>query len=169
MAKRRAQARLSEREDEDQGVLGRPPTPDSDLTWLLHRAAQRMRAAIGHEAERHGLHLRDYIVISALCMQANLTQLELGKALGLDKTTLMLLLDRLEKKRLVTRRPDPRDRRARIPEVTSAGRAVRGKVATACADVEAKMVAGFASGGQRSLRIMLCQLIGEGEDKGSCL
>src|SRR5690348_6562152 len=86
------------------------PSADSEITWLLHRAAQRMRSATGGQAERHGIQLRDYIVLSALDKTPNLTQGELGKALGLDKTTLMSQLDRLEQLGLVVRRSDPRDR-----------------------------------------------------------
>ena len=51
-------------------------------------------------------------------MKPNLTQGELEKELELDKTTLMSQLDRLERMGLVVRRSDPRDRRARIPEIT---------------------------------------------------
>jgi hypothetical protein len=42
------------------------PGPDSELTWLLHRAAQRMRSATGEAAAQHGLTLRHHIVLSAL-------------------------------------------------------------------------------------------------------
>src|SRR5262245_37868394 len=104
---------------------------DSEITWLLHRAAQRMHSATGEQAERQGIQLRDYIVLSALDKTPNLTQIELGKALGLDKTTLMSQLDRLERMGLVVRRSDPRDRRARIPEITQEGNTLRAKVASA--------------------------------------
>jgi len=145
------------------------PNAESDLTWLLHRAAQRMHTAISEQAEKHGLQLRDYIVLSALVMQPGLTQLELGRALGIDKTTLMMDLDRLEAKELLVRLADPRDRRARIPEVTAAGRAIRAKVAKACAAVEAAALGQLRSGDARRLRSMLAELIGDGEDRGSCL
>ncbi len=108
-------------------VASMGPSADSEITWLLHRAAQRMHAATGEQAEKHGLQLRDYIVLSALDKTPNLAQGELGKALGLDKTTLMSQLDRLERMSLVVRRSDPRDRRARIPEITEAGNVLRAK------------------------------------------
>jgi hypothetical protein len=80
------------------------PSLDSEITWLLHRAAQRMHAATGEQAEAHGLRLRDYLVLSALERTSQLTQAEV---LGLDMTTLMSQLDRLEPSGLVVRRPDP--------------------------------------------------------------
>lgn len=145
------------------------PSVESEITWLLHRAAQRMRSATGEQAERHGLQLRDYIVLSALHKTPDLTQAELGKALGLDKTTLMSQLDRLERMRLVTRTPDPRDRRVRIPVITDAGNEVRETVDAASAGVEAAAVHGFSPDQVDLFRRMLFAIIGDNEDRGSCL
>jgi DNA-binding MarR family transcriptional regulator len=128
-----------------------------------------MHSATGEEAEKHGLQLRDYIVLSALDMTRSLTQGELGKALGLDKTTLMSQLDRLERMGLVVRRSDPRDRRTRIPEITAAGNALREKVASACSTVEAAALSSFSQNQVQVLRRMLVEIIGDSEDPGSCL
>ncbi len=145
------------------------PSADSEITWLLHRAAQRMRSATGEQAERHGIALRDYIVLSALHLTPNLTQVELAKTLGLDKTTLMSQLDRLEQRGLVVRRSDLRDRRARIPEITEEGQTVRARVARACADVEAAALSSAGPDQQTLFRRMLVDIIGDTEDPGSCL
>ena len=104
-------------------------TQPADLTWLLHRAAQRMRAALDLVAIAHGLAgVRDWIVLSALIAQPGRTQLALGHALGLDKTTLTSLLDRLETGGLIIRSLDPHDGRARIPQVTTAGRRTQARI-----------------------------------------
>jgi DNA-binding MarR family transcriptional regulator len=145
------------------------PSADSEITWLLHRAAQRMRNATGEQAEKHGLQLRDYIVLSALHKTPDLTQIELAKALGLDKTTLMSQLDRLERTGLVVRRSDPRDRRARIPEITAAGNTLRAEVASDCASAEAAAVNSYSPGQVRLFHRMLFDIIGSSEDPGSCL
>jgi MarR family transcriptional regulator, organic hydroperoxide resistance regulator len=145
------------------------PAVDSEITWLLHRAAQRMRTATGEQAEAHGIQLRDYIVLSALDKMPSLTQSELGQALGLDKTTLMSQLDRLERMGLVVRRADPRDRRARIPHITKEGHAMRTKVARACDEVETAAMRTFSQSNIRTLRRMLLTIIGDSADPGSCL
>ena len=145
------------------------PSAGSEITWLLHRAAQRMRAATGELARKHGLQLRDYIVLSALDKTPDLTQAGLGKALGLDRTTLMTQLDRLERMGLVVRRSDPRDRRIRIPEITQAGNDLRAKVASACDGAEAAALSRFSSEHVRIFREMLFDIIGDSEDRGSCL
>jgi DNA-binding MarR family transcriptional regulator len=128
-----------------------------------------MRGVTGEQAQQHGIHLRDYIVLSALDKTKNLTQIELGKALGLDKTTLMSQLDRLERLGLVARRSDPRDRRTRIPEITEAGNDLRARVASACDSAEAAALNSFSQDQVRLLRRMLVEIIGDSEDHGSCL
>ena len=128
-----------------------------------------MRTATGEQAEKHGIQLRDHIVLSALHKTPNLTQIELGKALGLDKTTLMSQLDRLERAGLIQRHSDPRDRRIRIPEITPTGEAVRSHVADASAQVEEAALNSFGDEQVALLRLMLFEIIGESNDPGSCL
>jgi DNA-binding MarR family transcriptional regulator len=128
-----------------------------------------MRGATGEHADKHGIQLRDYIVLSALDITPNLTQVELGRALGLDRTTLMSQLDRLERMGLVVRRSDPRDRRARIPEITKAGSALRAKVASDCASAEAAVLSTFSQDQVQMFRRMLFDIIGDTDDRGSCL
>jgi DNA-binding MarR family transcriptional regulator len=150
-------------------IVGRRPSIDSEITWLLHRAAQRLRNATGDVAEQHGLGLRDYVVLSALDKTPGLTQGELGKSLGLDKTTLMSQLDRLEHRGLVVRHSDPRDRRLRIPVITTDGEALRATVADACAAVEASVLNSVGQDQVQALRSMLVTIIGDVADRGSCL
>jgi MarR family transcriptional regulator, organic hydroperoxide resistance regulator len=128
-----------------------------------------MRGATGEQAEENGISLRDYIVLSALDKTTNLTQIELARALGLDKTTLMSQLDRLERSGFVVRRADTRDRRARIPEITEAGDALRAKVADASATIETAVLTGFSHEQVETFRRMLLGIIGDSQDRGSCL
>lgn len=146
-----------------------PPSADSEITWLLHRAAQRLRGATNEQAEQHGIQLRDYIILSALDLNPNLTQIELGMSLGLDKTTLMNQLGRLERMGLIVRRPDPKDGRARIPRNTEAGSALRAEVAASCDEAEAAALDGFSAQDVSTFRRMLFEIIGDSHDKGSCL
>lgn len=145
------------------------PGPDSELTWLLHRAAQRMHVAVGRVAEECGLTLRGHIVMSALHKVSDMTQLELGQALGMDKSTLTAELDRLEKAGYVSRLPDPRDRRARIPVLTSAGSELRAQIAGRAQAVEDDVVSAFTPEQVTLLREALYAIIGSSADPGSCL
>ena len=150
-------------------TIGPSPSLDSEITWLLHRAAQRLRGVTSHLAEQYGLTLRDYIVLSALAKTPGLTQSDLGKSLGLDKTTLMSQLDRLEHRNLIERCFAPSDRRLRIPVITPAGEAQRTEVAEACAAAEAAALNAFHADQVQELRRILITIIGDSPDRGSCL
>jgi MarR family transcriptional regulator, organic hydroperoxide resistance regulator len=159
-----------------QAVTG--PGTDSapaDLTWLLHRAAQRMRAALDQVARTRGLAgVRDWIVLAALTAEPGRTQLALAHDLGLDKTTLTSLLDRLEADGLIIRSLDPHDRRARIPELTDAGRRTQAEVTRARDHAEAELLSAFTKDEQRLLRALLTRLAagqtgGCLEAAGSCI
>lgn len=145
------------------------PGPDSEITWLLHRAAQRMNAVTGAAAEAHGLSLRDHIVLSALHLSPGLTQIELGRSLGMDKTTLTAELDRLERDALLRRAVHPRDRRARVLELTPAGERLRAAVAVDAGRAETDALRSFGPDEVALLRRVLFELIGTSADPGSCL
>lgn len=145
------------------------PGPDSELTWLLHRAAQRLHTAVGVAAAQHGLTLRDHIVLSALDKTRGLTQIELGQALGVDKTTMVAELDRLERKGLIERHVDPRDRRARIPALTPAGDTLREKIAVDASAAEKAAVRDIDPALLASLRDVLYAIITTTDDPGSCI
>jgi MarR family transcriptional regulator, organic hydroperoxide resistance regulator len=151
------------------------PSQQTDLTWLLHRAAQRMRAALDQVARTQGLAgVREWIVLSALTSEPGRTQLALGHMLGLDKTTLTSLLDRLETDGLIVRSLDPHDRRARIPEITTAGRRIQSRVTQARDHAEAELLNAFTGQEQRLLRDLLTRLAvspsGDGmHAPGSCI
>jgi DNA-binding MarR family transcriptional regulator len=145
-----------------------------DLTWLVHRAGQRLRTGLDGVAQAAGLQGgREWIVLAALCAEPGRTQLALGNELGLDKTTLTSLLDRLERDGLVVRRSDPRDRRARIPEITARGRQVDTRVAAGRDAAEDAVMAGFSPLERRQLRELLLRLTdGPGDlpaPGGSCM
>ena len=142
-----------------------------DLTWLLHRAAQHMRIAFDEAAQAHGLAgARDWMVLSALSTGPRQTQLALAHSLGVDKTTMTSLLDRLEARGFITRVTDSHDRRARIPELTGDGRQVQAEVTRARDHVEASLLAAFTPEEQHLLRSLLTRLTAaQPSAAGSCI
>jgi DNA-binding MarR family transcriptional regulator len=111
-------------------VTGNPGT--DDLTWLAHRAAEALGEAFNHVSREAGLaDLRDWLVLALVSDGTQRTQLEIATQLGIDKSTLVPLLDRLEKDGLIVRTLSERDRRVRIPQATPAGVEVVSTVAVA--------------------------------------
>jgi MarR family transcriptional regulator, transcriptional regulator for hemolysin len=106
---------------------GPPAAADSpgvdDLTWLAYRAAGALGEAFNKVSREAGLaDLRDWLVLALITGDGKQrTQLEIATQLGIDKSTLVPLLDRLERDGLVIRATSERDRRVRIPQATPAG------------------------------------------------
>ncbi|NUT53767.1 MAG: winged helix-turn-helix transcriptional regulator [Saccharothrix sp.] len=92
-----------------------------DLAALLHRLTKALVAAELPLLARHGLDMWSYVVLTELARGAAPTQLALSRAVGVDKTKMVAIIDGMETAGLVSRRPDPDDRRARIIEPTPQG------------------------------------------------
>jgi DNA-binding MarR family transcriptional regulator len=136
----------------------------ADLTFLLHAAAQRMADELDAAAAAIGLRdVRDWLVLAALDSGQQRTQLELSRMVCVDKTTLISVLDRLEKLDLIVRTVDPSDRRVRIPQITPAGRRVFAKFATARDAAEARALEGIDPD-ERALLLRLLSRIADTQD-----
>jgi MarR family transcriptional regulator for hemolysin len=91
-----------------------------DLSFLLNQAAYAFEARLAAALAEHGLTVREYCVLWK-ADEAVRTQQEIAELAGLDKSTLVLTLDRLEQRGLVERRVSDIDRRARVVAVTPRG------------------------------------------------
>lgn len=131
----------------------------TDLTVLLHAAAQRMTDELDLAAVEMGLcDVRDWLVLAALDDGRQRTQLELSRVVCVDKTTLISVLDRLEKHDLVVRTVDPTDRRVRIPQITPVGRKVYAKFAVARDAAEARALDGVDAADRALLLDLLARI-----------
>jgi MarR family transcriptional regulator, transcriptional regulator for hemolysin len=97
-----------------------PEALAQDLCWLLARASQLLNLEAGAALEELGITQRQYSVL-VTALTGEHTQTDLARIVGLDKTTLMVTVDELERLGLAERRPLPSDRRARLVAVTDAG------------------------------------------------
>ena len=90
-------------------------------------------------AER-GLDMWEYVVLLRLAGGAAPTQAQLAVAVRRDKTRLIPILDRLERRGLLDRTPDPADRRNRIVALTAEGQAVLADCRAAVAAMEEELL-----------------------------
>ena len=91
-----------------------------DLSFLLNQAAYAFEARLAEALAEHGLSVREYCVLWK-ADEGERTQQEIAELAGLDKSTLVLTLDKLEAAGLVERRVSDLDRRARVVGVTPQG------------------------------------------------
>jgi MarR family transcriptional regulator, transcriptional regulator for hemolysin len=102
-------------------VDAKAPEPlASDLCWLLSRASHVLMTESTAALEQSGISPREHAVL-ATAMTGELTQTEIARQVGLDKTTMVVTVDELEAAGLAERRPSRTDRRARVIAVTKAG------------------------------------------------
>jgi DNA-binding MarR family transcriptional regulator len=89
---------------------------------LLRRCQQIGVAVFLDECSAFDLTPLQFGVLAALDRFGPLDQARLGGVTALDRTTVIVVLTRLEERGLVTRVASDRDRRARIAAITEAGR-----------------------------------------------
>lgn len=97
-----------------------PEALAEDLCWLLGRVSALLNAEATAALRELNITPRKHSVLIA-ARDGEHTQTDLARIVGLDKTTLMVTLDHLEREGMAERRPLPSDRRARIVAVTPAG------------------------------------------------
>jgi MarR family transcriptional regulator, transcriptional regulator for hemolysin len=99
------------------------PSPErpTDLSWLLSTVSHSLATELTAALERLDVTPRGYCVLKT-AMRGEYTQTALAQSIGLDKTTMVVTIDALERAGLVERRTASADRRARVIAVTDAGR-----------------------------------------------
>lgn len=88
-----------------------PNSFDRDVLVLIHDVARLIRVHADRRARAHGMTRAQWIVLARLDRQPGLSQNELAAIAEVEPITIARLIDRLEKRGLVERRPDARDRR----------------------------------------------------------
>jgi DNA-binding MarR family transcriptional regulator len=81
------------------------------IGFLISDVARLMRTAFDRRVRRLGLTRSQWLVINRLYRRPGATQSELAEMLEVEKATAGRMVDRMEKKGWVVRRPDPADRR----------------------------------------------------------
>lgn len=93
------------------------------LGWLLSGAQGLYRARLIAALEGEAVHMGQLVLLASLYVHNDLTQAQLSKVSGIEKSSVVLFLDALEKAGWVERRPHPGDRRAHLVHLTDDGRA----------------------------------------------
>ena len=141
--------------------MGTAPQPLSEnLCWLLSRASHTLTTEQTAALEQTGVSPRAHAVLSA-AMCGEHTQSELAKAVGLDKTTMVVTLDELEAQGLAERRPSKTDRRARVIAVTAAGKRKVREAEAITERVRADVLASLPEGDREVFLRSLSRLVGD--------
>jgi DNA-binding MarR family transcriptional regulator len=109
---------------------------------LVHRVARELSSALDRHLAPFDLTAQQAALLLFAARQRT-SPSQLKERLGTDTAGMTRLLDRLEAKGLVTRRPHPDDRRAIILEPTEQGRALVPRLAAVFRRVNGQLLAGL--------------------------
>jgi MarR family transcriptional regulator for hemolysin len=135
-----------------------PEALAENLGWLLAQASYGLNTRLAAALDEVGISPRSYCVL-ATAMSGAFTQIEVAKAVGLDKTTMVVTLDELEAERLAKRVPSPKDRRARVIAVTKAGERKVGQAEEIVDRVQGEVLAELPARDRKAFMESLARLV----------
>ncbi|MFD1545576.1 MarR family winged helix-turn-helix transcriptional regulator [Nonomuraea guangzhouensis] len=97
-----------------------PARSAPDLSYLLDHTSHVLRTRMAAALAEIGLTARMHCVL-VHALEEERTQIQLAELGDMDKTTMVVTVDALEKAGLAERRPSSTDRRARIIAITEKG------------------------------------------------
>ena len=133
------------------------PSPEvsefaGQLFFRLWRASHSQTAAA---LQTIGLTPPLFAVLNYLQANEGAIQQQVGSAMGIDPSTMVALVDQLERAGLATRRPHPQDRRAREVLLTPKGRRTLERARELAAKVEGDGLRGLSFAERRQLVTLL--------------
>jgi MarR family transcriptional regulator, 2-MHQ and catechol-resistance regulon repressor len=139
-------------------------TNQSDLSavhvWLvLWKAARAVEAVASRSIAEFDVGASDFAALEALLHKGPLTVKQLGEKVLLTSGSMTAALDRLEKRGLVKRGDDARDRRARVIDLTPAGRELIERAFACHRDAMEEALKGFSEG-ERIILLPLLRSLG---------
>ena len=129
------------------------------LGYLLGQAHLAHRQIAEAKLAPLGLGVKELGALSVLADEGPLSQQRLGERMRVDRTTMVAVVDGLERKDFAERERNPEDRRAYALRMTSRGRRVLGRANEVAEQAEAKFLAPIAAADRRQLKELLRRLI----------
>lgn len=133
--------------------------PSPRLGYLLKHAQLRFVELVQAALAPLGIDTREWATLICLDDQRPLSQAEVAKRAGIDRTTMVALIDELQQKGLLQRRPDHDDRRKNVVQLTTAGRNIRERAARRVDDCERRFLAALSPPDAQQLKSALQALI----------
>jgi DNA-binding MarR family transcriptional regulator len=122
------------------------------LFFRLWRASHTHTAAA---LESIGLTPALFAILNYLQAREGAIQQQIGSAMGIDPSTMVSLVDQLERAGLAKRLPHPHDRRARAVSITPKGRQALNRARDLAKEVEGNVLRGLSPAERRELITLL--------------
>lgn len=133
--------------------------PRKDLAAMIVPLGRALTAAELPLLSEHGLSMWAYSVLLRLDERPLRSQAALAEAIGADKTRIIDVLADLGDRGLISRTPDPSDRRVRLLALTPEGRRVRDAAQAAIQRREHRLLTRHLSPSQRETLLSALQIL----------
>jgi MarR family transcriptional regulator for hemolysin len=118
---------------------------DRDLQIQLHDVARTLRTRFDRWARTYGLTRAQGVILARLHRQPGLSQIEMADICEVEPITVGRLVDRLEARGLLERRPDPLDRRINRLHLLPASEPIIAKIETYRAELGDYLLDGISA------------------------
>jgi DNA-binding MarR family transcriptional regulator len=127
--------------------------------FLLSRASRMLRDQATDALAPLRISLNEYIVMRLVAMKVPVSQGSLGETYGIDPSTMVALIDRLEGMGLMTRERDQGDRRRYKLVLTSKGSQVTAQARRMAEKAQRKFLQPLDGEEWEGVRLALCKLV----------
>src|SRR4051794_72777 len=136
-----------------------PPRLRTKPSWLLSQAALAGDRLVSEALAAEGVRKYHFRVLIALADDGPLSQADLGRRLGIDRSDMAAVVSELEHHGHLSRRRDERDRRRNVVALTPAGREGLARMDAAVDAAQAQLLAPLSERERTELARLLAQLV----------
>ncbi len=126
--------------------------------FLLNRPAQRIREMTEKTLEPLNISPKQYGILATVYHEGPTSQRAIGEILKIDRSTMVLLTDDLENKRVLSREDHPEDRRYYLLHLTPSGKELFRKAENLVVKAEEDFLAPLTKTERQDLRKSLSKL-----------
>jgi DNA-binding MarR family transcriptional regulator len=126
---------------------------------LLRRAQQLHAAVFAEVVSEAYLTTPQFAVLAALRSEPQIDQVRLSQRLGIDRSTIADVANRLEERGLIRRKRDVKDARRNLLSLTPAGRALHDRTAPEVEEVGRRLVEPLSESDRKTLTRLLSTII----------
>jgi DNA-binding MarR family transcriptional regulator len=138
---------------------GLPPSLRQRLSFLLGKLYMDALDLEAEDLGRLGLNVKQHAALTLLTDEGAMTQQELGQRLGIDRTTIVAVVDVLEEAAFVRRERSPVDRRAYLLTLTPDGEQVQQRGTRLIDTARRRLLAALDESDQRALVDLLAKAV----------
>jgi DNA-binding MarR family transcriptional regulator len=136
-----------------------PSSVADQIGFLLAKSHLRVHNRANEALEPLGLTVKHYGLLTVIVHEGPIPQGRLGEIMRIDRTTMVALIDDLERDGHVDRTRNPEDRRAYALAATAVGKRLQRSAATAMKEVQNETLSPLTAAERRELQRMLRILV----------